>query len=129
MLITDFAATRRKHIAWNISQNPTTITIHRKEKIRNGGGYEENEKDLPPVTVRIFVSRSQIPQTVSNLAGTKQTDKMYSLLADEHADIKAGPNVMDRFEALGETFEVISVQPQVVQGVTVGFQADLERVK
>ncbi|BFH66249.1 hypothetical protein J27TS7_10950 [Paenibacillus dendritiformis] len=125
----DFVELRRRHIAWNISQNPTEIAIHRKEKVRKGGGHDEIEKDLPPVTVRIFVSRSQIPQTVSNLAGTKQTDKMYSLLADGYADIKAGPNVTDRFEALGETFEVVSVQPQVVQGVIVGYQADLERVK
>jgi hypothetical protein len=125
----NFADQRRRDIAWNISQNPTMITIHRKEKIRKGGGYEEVDSDLPPVTVRIFVVRTQIPQTVSVLAGTKQTDKMYSLLTDELADIKAGPNVTDRFMALGETFEVVSVQPQIVQGVTVGFQADLERVK
>ncbi|WP_374019006.1 hypothetical protein ABU162_04465 [Paenibacillus thiaminolyticus] len=127
--MTDFVAMRRKHIAWNIAQNPTAITIHRKEKIRKGGGHDEIEKDLPPVTVRIFTARSQIPQTVSVMAGTKQTDKVYSLLADEYTDIKAGPNVTDRFEALGETFVVVSVQPQVVQGVTVGYQADLERVK
>lgn len=125
----DFVAMRRKHIAWNISQNPTQIAIHRKEKVRKGGGYEVVESDLPPATVRIFVARTQIPQTVTMLAGTKQTDKMYSLLADERADIQAGPNVTDRFEALGEKFEVVSVQSQIVQGVTVGFQADLERVK
>ncbi|WP_019420186.1 hypothetical protein [Paenibacillus sp. OSY-SE] len=125
----DFAQLRRQHIAWNISQNPTSITIHRTEKRKKGGGHEEKEFTLPPNTVRIFIARSQIPQTVSVLAGTKQTDKIYSLLADEHADIQAGPNVTDRFEALGETFEVVSVQPQVVQGVTVGYQADLERVK
>lgn len=124
-----FLDQRRRDIAWNISQNPTQIVIHRREKIRKGGGYEEVKSDLPPVIVRIFISRTQVPQTVSVLAGTKQTDKMYSLLADEHADIKAGPNVTDRFEALGETFEVVSVQPQIVKGITVGFQADLERVK
>ncbi|GIO36206.1 hypothetical protein J41TS12_10670 [Paenibacillus antibioticophila] len=128
-MIPDMVALRRKHVAWNISQNPTQIVIHRREKIRKGGGHEEVESDLSPVTVRIFVARTQVPQTVSVLAGTKQTDKMYSLLADEHADIKAGPNVTDRFEAFGETFEVVSVQPQRVQGVTVGYQADLERVK
>lgn len=128
-MIADIAAIRRKHIAWNISQNPTQITIHRKEKVRKGGGYEEVESNLPPIVVRIFITRSLLSQTVSVLAGTKQTDKIYCLLADEHADIKAGPNVTDRFEALGETFEVISVQPQVVQGVIVGYQADLERVK
>ena len=125
----NFADQRRRDIAWNISQNPTDIAIHRKENVRKGGGYEEVESDLPPFTIRIFVARTQVPQTVSVLAGTKQTDKMYSLLADEHADIKVGPDVSDHFTALGETFEVISVQPQIVQGVTVGFQADMERVK
>ncbi|WP_136604664.1 hypothetical protein [Paenibacillus dokdonensis] len=129
MEITDFVTMRRKHIAWNISQNPTTVTIHRKEKIRKGGGYEEVESDLRPATIRIFITRSQISQNVSVLAGTKQTDKMYSLLADEYADIQAGPNVTDRFTAIGETFEIISVQLKVVQGVVVGYQADLERVK
>lgn len=128
-MIMDMVALRRKHIAWNISQNPTQIAIHRKEKIRKGGGYEEVEADLSPITVRIFITRTQILQTVSVLAGTKQTDKMYSLLADEHASIKAGPTVTDRFTAFGENFEVVSVQPQIVQGVVVGYQADLERVK
>ncbi|MFW5436566.1 hypothetical protein [Paenibacillus apiarius] len=125
----DFVQLRRQHIAWNISQNPTSIIIHRTEKRKKGGGYEEKKSALPPITVRIFMARSQIPQTVSALAGTKQTDKTYSLLADEHADIQSGPNVTDRFGAIGETFEVVSVQPQVVQGVTVGYQADLERVR
>lgn len=128
-MIPDMVALRRKHVAWNISQNPTQISIHRKEKIRKGGGYGEVESDLVPITVRIFVTRTQVPQTVSVLAGTKQTDKMYSLLADEHADIKAGPDVTDRFTAFGESFEVVSIQQQVVQGVVVGYQADLERVK
>ena len=125
----DFVDQRRRDIAWNISHNPTIITIHRKEKVRKGGGYVDDESDLPPVTVRIFSARSQIPQTVSVLAGTKQTDKIYSLLADEFADIKASPEVTDQFTALGETFEVVSVQSQVVHGVIVGYQADLERVK
>jgi len=125
----NFSEQRRRDIAWNISQNPTIITIHRKEKVRKGGGYTDVESDLLPVTVRIFTARSQIPQTVSVLAGTKQTDKIYSLLADGLADIKASPEVTDHFIALGEKFEVVSVQPQVVHGVIVGYQADLERMK
>lgn len=129
MLVTDIAALRRKHVAWNISQNPTQITIHRMEKVRKGGGYEEVERDLPPVTVRIFIQgRSQIVHEVSTLAATKQTDKVYSLLAPDHADIQAGTTIMDTFVANGESFEVTRVHPQIVDGVTVGYQVDLERV-
>lgn len=125
----NFIQMRRRHIAWNISQNPSIIVIHRKVKIRKGGGYEENERELPPITVRIFIqSRSQISQEISTLAGTKKTDKVYSLLADESADIQAGTTVTDMFTANGESFEVIRVHPQIVDGHIVGYQVDLERV-
>lgn len=122
------AELRRRHIAWNICQNPTEITIHRVEKIRDRGGFEERETTIPPITVRIFITRSQIPQTVSILSGTKQTDVVYSLLADEHADIRADTQTTDTFITNGQRFEVIAVHPQVVAGETVGYQADLERV-
>lgn len=127
--MSNFAQMRRRHIAWNISQNPTQITIHRKEKVRKGGGYDEIERDLPPIVVRIFIqSRSQITHEISTLAGTKKTDKVYSLLADEHADIQADTTVTDTFKANGEDFQVVRVHPQMADGQIVGYQVDLERV-
>lgn len=124
-----FADVRRQHIAFNIGQNPTTISIQRMEKRRKGGGYKEVSTSLPPVTIRIYTARSQIPKTISILAGTKQTDKTYGLLADEWADIKAGPEVTDRFIANGEHFEIVAIYPQMVADTLVGYQAALERVK
>ncbi|NJJ37827.1 hypothetical protein [Paenibacillus apii] len=124
----NFVEMRRRHIAWNIAQNPSTISIHRKLKQRAGGGYEEVETDLPPITVRLFISHNQLPQEVSTTAGTKHTDRVYSLLANENADIQASTTVIDRFTVNGESYLVRNVHPQVVQGVVVGYQVDLERV-
>lgn len=121
------ASVRKANIRWNISQNPVDILIHRVEKVRSGGGFEEKESTVGPFTVRIFMQKSQIPQTVSTLAGTKQTDTKYSLLADDLADIRADSQTTDAFEANGQKFEVIGVEPQIVQGEVVGFQVDLER--
>jgi hypothetical protein len=83
-----------------------------------------------PITVRIFIGgNAQSPQVDTGTIGTVQIDKAYSLLADELADIQAGTEVSDSFVHLGETFKVLQVMPQVVQGITVGYRADLERVK
>jgi hypothetical protein len=66
---------------------------------------------------------------VSTLAGTKQVDKGWGLLADYQADLRAGTNVKDEFDVLGlGHFVVIAIYPQVVQGQLVGYQADLEKV-
>lgn len=124
-----FADTRRKQIKWAIEQNPVTINIKRTEKVRNGGAYDEVKSEKGPFTVRIFSRRTQIPQEVSTYVGKKQADTNYGLLADEHADIKAGPNVIDEFEVYGQTFRVVDVRPQFCQGELVGYQAALERVK
>jgi hypothetical protein len=126
----DFVALRRKHIAWNISQNPSSIAIHRKGKRRKGGGYEEYQEDLSSITVRIFIGgNAQSPQVDSGTIGTVQIDRAYSLLADEYADIQAGTEVSDSFGHLGDTFKVLQVMPHVVNGTVVGYKADLERVK
>ncbi|OKP91323.1 hypothetical protein [Paenibacillus sp. P32E] len=126
----DFVELRRKHIAWNISQNPSSISIHRKGKRRKGGGYEEFQEDLPPVTVRIFVGgNAQSPKMDSGTIGTVKTDEAYNLLADEFANLQAGTEVTDTFIHIGDTFKILQVMPYVVKGVIVGYRADLERMK
>lgn len=122
------AASRRKHIRWNISQDPTTITIKRVTKTRKGGGYEDVETTLSPITVRIFTDRSGLPKDISTKAGTKQTDTVYSLLADDQANIQSDTITTDSFAAKGQNFQVIAVWPQIVLGELVGYQVDLERV-
>ena len=125
----NFADVRRKQIKWAIQQNPVEITIKRIEKVRSGGAYQEVESDKGPFTVRIYSKRTLMPQEISTYVGKKQVDTNYGMLADEDADIKAGPNVIDSFEAYGQTFQVVDVRPQVCQGEIVGYQAALERVK
>jgi hypothetical protein len=126
----DFVTMRRKHIQWNIQQNPTLITIHRKGKIEKDGAFEAVDKTLVPITVRIFQKGKYRLSEESDLAGTKQEDISYGMLADYQADIQAGPNVKDEFDVpnLGR-FYIESINPQVVQGQIVGYQADLVRVK
>ena len=125
----DLVALRRQHTKWAIQQNPTTITIHRIEKIDAGGYFEEIESEVGPFTVRIYQYGTWVPQEVSTLAGTKQVDRTWGMLMDHEADVKVGSNVLDEFEvpALGK-FQVLEVYPQVVKGELVGYQAVLEKV-
>lgn len=126
----DPAEQRKKHILWSIQQNPTVITIKRTEKVRSGGGFTDQVSEVGPLTVRIFAQPTGGRHEISDVAGRKQTDTAYGMLADDTADIKAGPNVRDEFEAPGlGVFVIRAVYPQVVAGVVAGFQAELERVK
>jgi len=125
----DLVTLRRQHTKWAIQQNPTTITIHRTEKIDMGGYFEEVESEIGPFVVRVYQQGTLIPQEVSTLAGTKQVDRTWGMLMDHEADVKVGSNVLDEFEvpALGK-FQVLEVYPQVVKGELVGYQAVLEKV-
>ncbi len=125
----DLVSLRRRHISWAIQQNPVEITIQRTEKVDKGGYFDEIESEHGYYTVRVFQKGSRIPQEVSTLAGTKQVEAAWGLLADHEADIKAGANVLDEFEVPGMgKFQVLAVYPQIVQGQVVGYQADLEKV-
>jgi len=124
----DMVSLRREHVAWCIQQNPVEITIQRTEKVDMGGYFDEVKSTKGPFIVRIFTEGNRAPVDVSTLAGTKQIDKGWGLLADYNADIKAGPNVLDEFDALAGHFIIKAVYPQYVQGQLVCFQADLEKV-
>ena len=125
----DLVTLRRQHTKWAIEQNPTTITIHRTEKIDAGGYFEEIESEVGPFTVRIYQYGTRIPQDVSTLAGTKQVDRTWGMLMDYEADVKAGSNVLDEFEVQGlGKFQVLEVYPQKVKDKIVGYQVTLEKV-
>ena len=125
----DLVALRRQHTKWAIQQNPTTITIHRTEKIDMGGYFEEVESEIGPFVVRIYQYGTWMPQEVNTLAGIKQVDRTWGMLMDHDADVKAGPNVLDEFEVPGiGRFQVLAVYPQVVKSELVGYQAALEKV-
>lgn len=125
----DFVTIRRQHIAWAIQQNQTVITIQRTRRIDRGGYFEEETHEVGPFVVRIYQTARQAPVTIDTLGGVKQLDRGWGLLADETADIQAGANVKDEFDVEGVgRFQVAAVYPQVVHGVVVGYQADLEKV-
>lgn len=119
---------RRKHTKWNIDQNPVEIVIRRTFKERKGGYIDESETDVGPFVVRIYSSNSNSPQTVTTLAGEKQVDRHFGLLADHEADIQASTTVKDEFEAYGMKFIVKAVYPQTIANEVVGYQCELERV-
>lgn len=125
----DMVNFRRQHTAWAIQQNPATITINRTEKIDKGGYFEEVKTEVGPLTVRLYQQKSGVPQDVSTLAGTKQVDGAWGMLADWQADIKAGPTVLDEFEVPGMgQFQVLEVYPQIINDELVGYQVALEKV-
>src|SRR5690606_14188932 len=125
----DLVALRRQHTQWAIQQNPTTITIHRTEKMDAGGYFEEVESEVGPFTVRIYQYGTWVPQEISTLAGTKQVERTWGMLMEYEADVKAGPNVLDEFEVVGiGKFQVLEVYPQVVKGELVGYQVILKKV-
>jgi hypothetical protein len=123
-------ALRRQMTAFSIAQNPTSITINRTTKTPQGGGLAEAKTTVGPFVVRIFQAKDVELDTVSQMAGTKHKAADFGLLADYQADIRAGPNVTDEFDVseLGHLI-VRRVNPQVVNGEVVGYQAVLERVK
>jgi len=123
-------AERKEHIKWNIMQNPVDITIQRTEKIRSGGGFNELQSTVGPMTVRIFQQGFGRDAVKSDTIGTKEVSGMYTLLADAEADIQAGPNIIDRFQVENYgSFQVKAVYPQITKGVVCGYQADIEKVK
>jgi len=125
----DLVALRRQHTKWAIQQNPTTIIIHRTEKIDIGGYFEEVESEVGPFVVRIYQYGTWTPQEVSTLAGTKQVNRTWGMLMDYEADVKAGPNVLDEFEVPGlGKFQVLEVYPQKVKDKIVGYQVALVKV-
>lgn len=120
-------AMRRKHTQWSIERNPVTITVNRREKVNMGGYMDEVESIAGPFIVRVFTSGGS-PQEITTLAGQKQVDRHFSLLADYQTDIRAGTLVTDEFEAQGMMFQVKAIYPQTVAGKVVGYQGELERV-
>lgn len=124
----NFVEMRRKHTKWNIEQNPTTITVNRTIKKKAQGYIDEQNINVGPFIVRIFNSGSSSPQVVTTLAGEKQTDTYFGILADFEADIQANTTVKDEFEVDGIRYLVKAIYPQKIKGEVVGYQGELERV-
>ena len=77
--------------------------------------------------MRVYVSGGSENVIVETI-GERQIDRYFRLLASWDADIQAGTEVKDSFVHNGEKYEVKSVNPQSVNGHTVGKQCLVERV-
>lgn len=122
--------TRRRMLTFSIQQNPTTITINRTKKIRQGGGFAEVKTPLDPITVRIFQQKDYVVRVrvISDVSGLKEKVPDFGMLADHNADIRDGPNVRDEFDVPGlGHFVVANVTRMLQSGEVVGYQVDLER--
>lgn len=124
----DLVEMRRKHTRWSINQNPVEVVVKRTEKRKAEGHIANISTDEGPFTVRIFASSSSTSQKITTLAGEKQVDRYFGLLADHGANIQAGTNVKDEFEAMGMKFVVKAIYPQTIHGQVTGYQGELERV-
>lgn len=113
-----------------IAENPVSITIQRRERIAENGGFREETRTVGPMTVRIHQERTQSPHDIKTLAGTTQSNRRWSLIADDTADLRAGPHVVDEFEVTGMgRFRVVSVIPLSIGATIYGHQAELEQVQ
>ena len=119
---------RRTLKTWTINQNPTTITISRTEKVKDGGGFKEVKSSMGPLTIRIYPQKSSNQTEVSALAGTKQINAGWGMSADYLADVRAGTNVSDEFTAQNCRFKIVAVNPELLNGAMVGYQCDLEKI-
>ena len=122
-----FVKIRRKHTAWNIQQNPSTIIIERKGSKRANGKIEKIDVTLEPQTMRLYASGSS-ENTLVETIGERQIDRYYRLLAFWDADIQASTEVKDSFYIDGQKYEVKLVSDKSIHGQKVGKQALIERV-
>jgi len=125
----DFAAIRSEHIKRTIDENPVSVTITRTTKVKDKGGFRQEQSTLGPYTVRVHQGSGGVAKTFDKVGGRKHEDAAWGLLAGPEADIRADELTLDTFEApsIGK-FEVTSVTPQVVKGTLCGLQAELKKV-
>lgn len=110
-----------------ISENPTTITIHRTEYKDDGaGGRYKDERDLPSFVGRLVPSKQQV-QKRQNEAGEMQSSG-WTLIAPWDADIRAGSDVEDAFLVKGKLYRVTRAIKRAYQGEVYAVHAAVEEL-
>lgn len=117
-------AALRKAVDRTIRENPVTVTIEREERVSDGaGGYRVVRRTLPPFQGRLMRPRRPPEDVQEPVAGRRVR---WVLLAPHDADIRAGPDPTDRFEALGRRLVVRDVRPLAIMGYVYGHEAVCE---
>jgi hypothetical protein len=114
-----------------IEQNPVTVTIQRTEKLQQDGAWKKVDSTVGPLTVRIYsAGRGRRSVQSVDVPAVRQVDEAWGLHADWQADLRAGPNVTDEFDAPGHgRFRIKTVRPDTTSGQVYGYTAVLEKVQ
>jgi hypothetical protein len=111
-----------------ISINPTEIEIKQTIKVGKDGYFEEEEKiSKLKVTIYQGSNRSEIKVSSDNI-GTSYSNKRYSMIADYTAGLETNPKNSVEFDCIEGHMKIISVYPQVINGVICGYECELERI-
>lgn len=114
----------RKAVDMAIRENPVPIAIEREERVSDGaGGYRTVRRTLPAFQARLVQPRERPSDTQEPVA---RRASRWLLLAPADADLRAGADPSDRFEALGKRFVVREVRPLTFRGVVYGYEAECE---
>lgn len=107
-----------------IRENPVPIAIEREERVSDGaGGYRTAKRTLPPFQGRLVQPRERPSDTQEPVA---RRASRWLLLAPADADLQAGADPSDRFEAMGKRFVVREIRPLTFRGVVCGYEAECE---
>lgn len=118
---------RKKDIISTIERNPTNVTINVTSRKEVNGAWQPTRHD-ESLRVRIFQQKNPEVTIISDDKGTANTTKKYGMLADYKALIVASSKDDIVFDSIYGRMEIIGVYPQIIKGVTCGYQCDLKRV-
>jgi hypothetical protein len=110
-----------------IAMNPTAINIHRVEYSDDGsGGRQMTETDIPSFLARL-VPTGNMDKARMVEAGIS-ANATWVLITLPDADIMAGSDVEDTFEADGHKFKVVSVKMRKYGSKAYAKHAELEMI-
>jgi len=117
-------------IADIIMADPTVVTITRRVKVQNAGGFSWSEVKLDPLLVRLY-NISPRNQREVTLPEGEVKEVVLGLLADGAADIVVGHDSYDTFEVYSDdspptarTFRIVGVRHYRDANLPIHTQAD-----
>ena len=92
-----------------INLDPTVIVITRHTKVPHFGGFQWDDDDLDPITVRLYLFATHSMREVNIEEGEIKTVTV-GLLAQPDADIVVGHDSYDTFPHDGRTYRIVGVR-------------------
>jgi len=113
-----------------ISEDPVEVSIQRVSLVDDGAGGRLKEESAPaPFIGRIYTGqgRGTLPRVLLTEAAGARLATL-GLLAPWDADVQAGSDVEDAFEAAGRRYRVRQVTPRLWRGEVYALHCVLEEV-